>query len=162
MSFENLLTKISDEVGRSIVILEKCFKIFNAEHLQELLHEGVLETLDFFQLVFVKLGPDLDSIMESDGGIGLGGDEANPVDFFSTVFRLSQEIVDQPFVDVLVLSLSVVNLENQASPRSVVLVFPGGLDAISEKINRIDLPLFAINFIAKLEQSYVGQMLRPP
>lgn len=48
MSFENLLTKISDEVGRSIVILEKCFKIFNAEHLQELLHEGVLETLDFF------------------------------------------------------------------------------------------------------------------
>ena len=161
MACENLLTKISDEVW-SFVILEKCFKIFDAEDLKELLHEGVLETLDLIQLVLIELGPDLDTVVELDRGVRFGRDESNTVDFLSAIFGLAQEVVDQPLVDFLVGGLGAVDLEDKPGTLGVVGVFPGGLDAVAEVIDGVDLPLFAVNFIAKSGQEYLGQMLRPP
>ena len=57
--------------------------------------------------------------------------------------------------------LGVVDLEDEPGTLGVVGVFPGGLDAVSEVIDGVDLPLFAVNFIAKSGQEYLGQMLRP-
>ena len=135
-------------MSESFVILEKWLKVFDRKLLYEIRNKSVLKTLHFFELTFIELGPNFNSVMQLDWSLRLWGNKANPIDFFSAIFGFTQKVKNKPMVNLFVQCLLFVYLEDQPASFGVTFVLPSGLNPISEIINSSDLSLFAINIIS--------------
>jgi hypothetical protein len=85
------------------------------------------------------------------------GNEPDAIDVPNTTLGLAQEVEDEPFIDLLVVLDGLIDLEDEPTPVLIAGILPGGIDALPEIIDGIDVVVLVID----TESTIMNSILRP-
>ena len=89
----------------------------------------------------VEINPDFDTV---EGLGSFGGREAETIDVFGLVESLAHEVEHQVPVQLVLVINGLIDGEDEPSSGFVLGVLPLGLDALLEKLHRVDSPPTAL------------------
>ena len=118
--------------------------------------QQLLEVRQHLRILLIEVHPDLHPVERLDV---LRGDEPEPVDVLRKIEILSQEVEDQVCVDLVLVGLLLADREDEPAALLVARVFPLGLDALLEVLNRVDPAPFVLDQVTEWAGRYVCCLL---